>query len=371
MNKIILTIFLIIILAASANAKTDNHMKRVLAHSDAQVASAVKDGCLRVLQTQGLTALNCMPQTAAKLGLQDDVKVYAVDTAANAQIQATRVQSIGNKGAGQKIVILDTGYNYNHPELKSSYLGGWDFVNNDSDPMDDNGHGSHVAGLITGDGVMNGALGVAPSTGIISGKVLDASGTGYFSDVIAGIYWAVNGPDGKFGTKDDFKPAAISLSLGTSPPYTYSAYCDDVMPDMTAAINYARSKNVLVVVAAGNSGSSGVGLPGCITNATTVAAVDASNKTASFSGVGKAVDIAAPGVGLFSAWLGTDYMYASGTSMATPMVTGTIALIKAKHPNYTATQVENALFNTAKDLGQKGKDKYYGYGLVNAYLAAR
>ncbi|VVB87752.1 Halolysin [uncultured archaeon] len=296
-----------------------------------------------------------------------------MDTGVNRQIRADLVQASGNNGTGRKVVILDTGYNYNHPELSSSYLGGKDFVNSDNDPMDDNGHGSHVAGIITADGVYPPAKGVAPGTGIIAGKVLDASGSGYFSDIVAAIYWAVDGPDGIPNTADDFNADAISLSLGSSPPYTYKGFCDSATKetsDMTTAIKYAVNRGVVVVVAAGNSGSSGVSIPGCISYSTTVGAVDSSDKIASFSGIGNAVDITAPGVNILSAWLGSDYAYASGTSMATPVVSGTVALIKFAHPDYTVAQTQDALFKSAKDLGISGKDSTYGWGRVDAYGAA-
>src|SRR5439155_19973916 len=94
-----------------------------------------------------------------------------MDTDANTQVGATRVQTLGFTGRGRTIVVLDSGYNYNHPELSSSYLGGRDFVNHDDNPLDDNGHGSHVAGIITGDGIDPRARGIEPDTGIEAGKV--------------------------------------------------------------------------------------------------------------------------------------------------------------------------------------------------------
>ena len=353
-----------------ANANGAGGKVRVLAESDEQSSAAVENGCEIVRETKGLKALFCRQDVASSLGLKEDIRVFAVDAGANSQIGADLVQASGDNGVGRKVVILDTGYNYNHVELSSSYLGGKDWVNNDNDPKDDNGHGSHVAGLITADGVSSSAKGVAPGTGIIVGKVLAASGSGYFSDIVAAIYWAIDGPDGAYGTTDDFNADAISMSLGTSPPYTYKSYCDSVMPSITSAIQYAKSKGVVVVVAAGNSGGAGVSIPGCVSYSTTVGAVGSSDSIASFSGKGKAVDIVSPGVSLVSAWLGTGYATASGTSMATPIVSGTVALIKNNHPTYTPSQVETALFNTAKDLGKTGKDTTYGYGRVNAYAAA-
>lgn len=354
-----------------ADAKNGGGKVRVLAETDAQASAAVELGCQVLRETKGLTALSCDSEDASTLGLKEDIKVFAVDAGANTQIKADAVQASGNNGAGTKIVVLDTGYNYNHPELSSSYIPGYDFVNDDNNPMDDNGHGSHVAGLITSDGIYSASKGVAPGASIIPGKVLDSAGSGFFSDIVASIYWAVDGPDGIYGTADDFDADAISMSLGTSPPYTYKSYCNSVMPSMTQAISYAVSKNVVVVVAAGNSGKAGVSIPGCISYSTTVAAVSSNDRIASFSGRGGAVDISAPGVSLISTWLGGGYATASGTSMATPVVSGTVALVKFSHPSYSSSQVETALFSTSKDLGKLGKDTSYGYGRVDASLAVQ
>lgn len=355
---------------------------RVVAHTEKEVSDAVEKGCKVVRDARTLKALLCSKSSASSLGLQEDIQVFALDVEvnrykqirtadsnANKQIRADLVQSGGNSGAGRRVVVLDTGYNYNHPELSSSYLGGKDFVNDDNDPLDDNGHGSHVSGIITADGIDVRAKGVAPATGIIAGKVLSASGSGFFSDVVAAIYWAVDGPDGVAGTADDFNADAISMSLGTAPPYTFKGFCDSILPDLTNAIKYAIDRGVIVVVAAGNSGSSGVSIPGCISYSTTVGAVDSKDKIASFSGMGKAVDISAPGVKIYSSWLGTGYRTASGTSMATPMVSGTVALIKYAHPEYSVAQVQQAMFKTAKDLGKAGWDSTYGWGRVDAFAA--
>ena len=368
-HYIILLVVAVVAFSALALAVSPKEKARVIAHTDKEVSDALEKGCKQVREARTLKALECDKDAASSLGLQEDIRVFSMDSAANNQIGADIVQSSGNTGSGRKIVVLDTGYNYNHPELSSSYLGGKDFVNYDNDPADDNGHGTHVAGIITADGIDAKAKGVAPDAGIVSGKVLDASGGGYFSDVVAAIYWAVDGPDGVYGTADDFNADAISLSLGTSKPYTYKRFCDNVLPDLTNAIKYARDRSVIVVVAAGNSGSAGVSIPGCISYSTTVGAVDGADKIAKFSGRGSAVDITAPGVGIYSSWLGNLYKTASGTSMATPMVSGVVALIKAAHPGYSVSQVENALFTTAKDLGTAGKDSTYGWGRVVASKA--
>lgn len=385
---ILATAFVLVgVVSAQVVVDKSNAHKRVIAHTEEEVSKAVSSGCKVVREAKTLKALSCPRGVAESLSLAEDVRVFALDdervsvlrgpqpsaksTSANKQIGADIVHTSGNTGSGRKVVILDTGYNYNHPELSSSYLGGRDFVNDDNDPMDDQGHGSHVAGIITADGIDSKAKGVAPDAGIIAGKVLDASGSGYFSDVVAAIYWAVNGQDGIYGTSDDFGSDAISLSLGTAVPYIYKGFCDGVLPDLTNAIKYATQKNVTVVVAAGNSGNSGVSIPGCISYSTTVGAVDGMDKVASFSARGNALDITAPGVNIYSSILGSAYATWSGTSMATPMISGVIALMKYAHPTYSQSIVESKLFTTAKDLGNRGKDKDYGWGRVRANLAVQ
>ena len=388
----------VFVFVEKVNAKTDDAdrndtRRRVIAHTEEEVDKAVSSGCRVVRDAKTLKALDCPRGVAEFLLLTEDVRVFALEednedevgmkgqssrfqigtmsVGANKQIGADIVQDSGNTGSGRKVVILDTGYNYIHPELSSSYFEGKDFVNNDNDPIDDNGHGSHVAGIITADGIDPNAKGVAPDAGVIAGKVLDNTGSGFFSDVVAGIYWAVNGPDGIYGTSDDFGADAISLSLGTGAPFLYRGFCDGVLPDLTNAIKYAISKNTTVVVAAGNNGKQGVSLPGCISYSTTVGAVSSGDQVASFSGRGNALDITAPGVNIFSSILGNLYATWSGTSMATPMVAGVVALIKNAHPAYTQSQIENKLFSTAKDLGSRGKDRNYGWGRVRANLAVQ
>lgn len=351
-------------LADNINANAGAKLVRVLAESDEKTSAALKEGCKIVNETKGLHALMCRSNIASSLGLPEDMRMYAVDAVANTQIEADYVHIGGNDGNGRKIVMIDSGYNYTHPDLSSSYLGGWDFVNNDNDPADDNGHGTIVAGLITADGKNSKAKGAASGTAIITGKVLDSAGSGYLSDVVVAIYWAVDGPDGKAGTTDDFKADAINLSLGTEAPYVYKTHCNDVMPSMTKAIKYAMNRGVVVVVAAGNSGTLGVSVPGCISYSTTVGAVNSLDKIASFSGRGRGVDITAPGVNLISTFSDGTYVKASGTSLSTPIISAAVALIKHEHPSYSPSEVQSALFNTAKDLGKIGRDNSYGYGRV-------
>lgn len=334
---------------------------RVLAHGNTQKLLA--QGCTdRGLELHTARALEC-PQGTDFSGsdVSDDVEVFATDLTADHQIKADAVWA-NYTGAGRTVAVLDTGINYLHPELASSYAGGKDFVNNDSDPMDDNGHGSHVAGIITADGVSAKAKGVAPGAGILSGKVLNASGSGTISNIIAAIYWAADSPS----------VDVISMSLGTSTVFKNSN-CDSYIPDLTTAINYAVGKGKVVVAAAGNS-AGGVSSPGCISGVVTVGAVDSRDSIASFSGRGYAMKdhgVVAPGVNIFSSWLGKSYATASGTSMATPMVSATIELMKQKNPSLSVSQIKSILYTTSNDLGSRGHDTTYGYGRINAQAAVK
>ena len=376
MSKLLLASFLIVLVASfvfagqmqNALAKQDNDKAkhvRVMSDSKEKISDAKKQGCEVVREAKNLKAMVCPPEVAASLDLQEDVKLYKDSMVANSQIGANVVQGGGDTGQGRKIVVLDTGYNYNHPDLKSSYLGGKDFVNNDNDPIDDDGHGTLVAGLITSDGIKWSAKGAAPGAGIIVGKVLDSDGSGFFTDVVAAIYWAVDGPDGIAGNADDFKADAINLSMGTAAPYLYKGYCNWVMPEITQAIKYAFDRGVIVVAAAGNHGSSGVSIPGCVSYALTVGAVNGNDVVASFSGRGQAVDVTAPGVSLISTYQ-SSYATASGTSLATPIVSATVALMKHERPWLSAIRVQNILIDTALDLGKPGDDYAYGFGRIVA-----
>ena len=117
-------------------------------------------------------------------------------------------------GSGIQVAVIDTGIDTGHPDLEDNYLDGYDFVNDDTDPTDDNGHGTHVSGTIAGVDNTVGVIGVAPEAGIYALKALDSGGSGYLSDVVAAIGWAVEGPDGEEGDDDDAD--VVSMSLSTS-----------------------------------------------------------------------------------------------------------------------------------------------------------
>lgn len=314
-----------------------------------------------------------------------------------------------NKGAGVKIGIIDSGINYNHPDLNANYRGGYDFYYYDNEPMDVYGHGTHVAGTACAEDNDNGTkdkkgsplygvVGVAPNCDLYSLRVLSDSGVGYWSDIIAAVDWSTGGliylpgywdvpvgaPEAKIqGVKMD----VINLSLGKD------AYPGAIVEQ--AFIN-AEASGVVIVAAAGNSGTTAgngdnVIYPAKFASVIAVAATDSADKRASFSSTGPKVELAAPGVSVYSTWNdntsystpqpkcnrsdGGCYKYGSGTSMASPHVAGVAALIIAAGVTDTNKngrindEVRKIMNDTAIDLGSIGRDSQYGYGLVSAVAA--
>ncbi len=268
-------------------------------------------------------------------------------------------------GEGAIVAVVDTGVRQNLTDLdQTKFTAGYDFVNNDTDPTDDNGHGSHVTGTIAqSTNNTKGVCGIAYNATIMPVKVLNAYGSGTYTQIVDGINWAV-----------EHGANIINLSLGGSSPSTL----------LEQAINNAWEKGVLVVCAAGNSGTNAPNYPAAYENAVSVAATAGNDTLASYSNYGSTVDIAAPG-GDYGDYNGdgysdrilqntfsgtsTGYYFYSGTSMASPHVAGAAALIKAKKPSLTNAEIRDILYNTADDLGSSGKDTTFGYGMVNALAA--
>jgi subtilisin/minor extracellular protease Epr len=282
------------------------------------------------------------------------------------RIDAEKVHAYPNKGVGVQVAIIDTGIDHNHPDLYANYLGGYDFVNGDSDPMDDNGHGTHCAGTVAALDNTIGVIGVAPETELYALKVLDSSGSGYTSDVISGIEWAVKGINQREGDDDDAE--VISMSLGS----------DQGSTALQDACNYAYDHGTLVVAAAGNDGNApgkgdNVDYPGRYPTVIAVAAFDINDVRARFSSTGPDVELAAPGVDVYSTYLDDTYATGSGTSMACPHVSGVAALVFAaciSDGNWNgnlADYVREILDSTAEDLGYD--TNLQGYGLVDAEAA--
>ena len=222
------------------------------------------------------------------------------------------------------IAVVDSGVDYNHADL-AGVIKGPDTANNDSDPMDDVGHGTHVAGTIAAIGDNNkGVIGIAPKTKILAIKVLGANGEGDVSTIAEGILKAQ-----QMGAR------VINLSLGG--PQNSSI--------LKNAIDQVTQKGVMVIAAAGNDGVTTADYPASYPNVLAVGATDSSDKRTSFSNYGTYVGIAAPGLNIMSS-TGGSYKSMSGTSMACPHVVGAAALLLGKNPNLTIAQLRNALVTT-------------------------
>ncbi len=263
---------------------------------------------------------------------------YSTNTLTPTKISSTTLAT----GKGIKVGIIDTGIDYMHEALGEGFgsdfkvAGGYDFVNNDNDPMDDNGHGTHVAGIIAGQSAT--ITSYASNAKLYAYKVLNSQGGGNASDVIAAIEKAVND-----------SVAIINLSLGSTDGDPNDALC--------TAVNRAVEAGVVVVVAAGNTGDFGtINSPGVAKLALTVGAFDTFG-IASFSAKGPVPsiydikpDVVAPGVGILSAKNGGGYIEMSGTSMATPYVSGIAAALEEIHPGWSSIQIRDAIISNARDL---------------------
>jgi parallel beta-helix repeat protein len=247
------------------------------------------------------------------------------------------------------VAVVDTGIDWHHPDLTANYVAlGYDWVNNDPYPMDDNGHGTHVAGVIAA--AINNSFGMAglAQVHIMAEKALDESGRGTSSELAKAIIHAVHQ-----GAK------IISCSWG--------AYADSTV--LHEAMKYAFENGVLVVAAAGNDATNAKHYPAAYDEVVAVAATDELDNPASFTNYGDWVKVAAPGVHIYSTFLDGTYAYLSGTSMATPHVSGVAALIWSRFPNMTREQVRAQLQFSSDDLGETGFDVHYGYGRINARKA--
>ena len=259
-------------------------------------------------------------------------------------IRAPEGWDLSTGSAAVTIAIVDTGVDLGHPDLSAKIVSGYDFVNNDATAQDDNGHGTHVAGIaaaITNNGT--GVAGVSWGARIMPVKVLDASGNGTFANVAAGMVLAA-----------DRGAQVINLSLGGT---SGSAV-------LQSAVDYAYGKGAVIVAAAGNTGAGAVLYPARYPHVIAVAATDNTNTRAGFSNYGPQVALAAPGVLIYSTRPGGTYGYLSGTSMSTPFVSGLAAILRGIPGIGSADAIAWDMESTALDLGQAGLDPYYGYGLI-------
>lgn len=299
--------------------------------------------------------------------VEDDFVVSLVDPVAETAIEyenswgvshigAESVHNLPVTGHGVKIAMLDTGIDPSHPELAAHYQGGIDIIFGD-EPLDDswNSHGTHVAGIIGAAMDSTGVVGVAPNAGLYAVKVLDGSGMGLASWLISGLEWAV-----------DNDMDVVNISIGFS---TYSQAMEE-------ACNFAAENGVLLVAAAGNFGGGDVLYPAAFPSVIAVTGTDQGDESGFFAPIGSEIELAAPGVGIYSTSRFGKYSYLSGTSQAAPHVSGAAALVIAAGLQdfnndgiLTHDDIRYRLADTATDLGLTGVDDEFGFGLINLVKA--
>ncbi|NUQ56951.1 MAG: S8 family peptidase [Candidatus Paceibacter sp.] len=262
------------------------------------------------------------------------------------RIQADLIWPTGNTADPIKVAVIDTGISTSHQDLFGNIKGGYNAIDPSRSYNDDNGHGSHVAGIVAAVDNSIGVIGAAPAADLYAVKVLNRRGSGYVSDVIEGIQWAIaNDMD------------VINMSLGSN--YDIASLRDAVIA--------AYNSGIVITAAAGNDGAA-VDYPGAYPEVLAVGATDYGNNIASFSSRGPEVDLVAPGVSIFSTYKGSWYATMSGTSMAAPHVAGAAALLLNSPVGFydfngngawDPAEVYQKLEDTASDLGV----------MVNAYNA--
>lgn len=248
-----------------------------------------------------------------------------------------------SRGRGVKVAVIDTGVNAGHPDLTDAVRGGVNFLDPNAPPLDDNGHGTHVTGIIAARDNEIGVVGVAPEAEVYSLKAFDGQGAGAISNIISAVEWCVqNGMQ------------VVNMSFGGNKNRA-----------LGRALQAALEAGVILVAAAGNSGRpNSVDFPASHPGVLAVTALNADDTLAGYSSRGPEVDLAAPGSRILSAY-GDGYRELSGTSMAAPHVSGVAALLLAREPGLSGDEVARRLKETATTLPYLAPEEQ-GAGLVNA-----
>ena len=271
------------------------------------------------------------------------------------RIGSRLVNAMGNTGKGIKIGILDTGVDYTHPDLSNNYKGGYNFIDNNTDAKDYNGHGTHVAGIIAAEDNDIGVVGVAPDAHIYSVRILDYAASGSASDITAGLEWCLNN-----------NMQIVNMSLGS---------CEDSI-SVARSLDILYDHGILLIAAAGNSGNAmgagdNIDNPARYNGVIAVGATDMYDERATFSSTGPKLEISAPGKDIYSTLPGNKYASMSGTSMASPHVAGVAALVMSTNPGMSNTQVRIRLQVMAQNISKNifEAKNWFGYGLVDAVKA--
>jgi len=258
------------------------------------------------------------------------------------KIQAPSAWEITTSNGSVKIAIVDTGVELNHPDLATKLLPGYNFVDNNTNPNDGNGHGTHVAGIaaaLTNNVI--GIAGVAPSCLLIPVRILDNDGTGTLNNLINGIIYAA-----------DQGAQVINLSCG-GPGGSIL---------LENAVNYAWEKGCVVIGSAGSNGSTDLTYPAAYEHVISVTSTDRKDQKSIFANYGNWIDVCAPGSTILSTYLGGGYAYLSGSSMSSPHVSGIAALLASQGKNNS--EIKSIILGSCDQI--VGTGIYWRYGRVNA-----
>lgn len=324
---------------------------------DEQTISDAGAKIVKTLKHQPIAIIEANQETISRLEyasnitkIEKDQKIEVAAQRVNWGVKPIQIPiawQTGYTGKGIKIAVIDTGIG---PHDDLSIAERISFVRSEPSPNDLNGHGTHIGGIIAALDNGFGVKGIAPDAKLYSLKVFNEEGNGYTQDVLEAIDWAI-----------EQQMDIINLSLTSEA--NLSAYEN--------LVNLAYKKGILIVGAAGNATSTDVTVdnvkyPARYTNVIAVSSVDQSGKKGYFSSIGPAVEVAAPGVNIYSTYVNNSYNILQGTSLATAFVTGHLALLKEAYPHLNNTQLRKMLVDTSTDLGPRGRDPVFGYGLIQA-----
>lgn len=263
------------------------------------------------------------------------------------RIEAHRAWPV-TMGKGVKVAVIDTGAAFDHPALARNYRGGVNIRSPLFTPYDYNGHGTHVAGTIAARNNPTGVIGVAPRAHLYAVKAFDRKGSANLSDLLAAINWCINN-----------RMDVVNMSFGMN----------TMSESLKLAIQKAREGGIVMVAAAGNKGTKGkVDYPARFPETIAVAATSKNDELASFSNSGRNVRLAAPGDKITSSWINGKTRELSGTSMAVPHVTGTVALLKSLYPELAPAEIEAIMDGSSRPLRTLSSGRI---GVINAYRAVK
>lgn len=287
-------------------------------------------------------------------------KVINVSSAENSEIIDYGVKMVGaplewheTMGEGVKVGVIDTGVDATHPELIDRIKDGANFYNKNTDDFtDENGHGTHISGIIAAEKNGIGVVGVAPKSELYVAKAFGKDGKTSFPAIEKSIKWLV-----------DKKVDVINMSFSSAA----------TSPQYKALISDVHKKGISIICAAGNEGDMGdntIGYPANFPETVAVSAVDINKHIADFNSRGRAAEISAAGIDIYSTYPGGGYATLSGTSMATPIITGAVAILLGKGflrygRRLTPDEIRLLLNIYTENINNSGRDKSYGYGIFS------